>query len=157
MRAIRSKWHCLYAERFTFVAYGGPVTMQFGVGHDFMTNKMPTVDSAIAYLQHTCVSNDARLFLNSRPISGSATPRSDATQRSPREAPGWARRLRTILVARRSCDRFSGCHKLARVDLSGATQAICDVDSFLGGAWSPDSTIVFGSYRGLTRVSATGV
>jgi serine/threonine protein kinase/Tol biopolymer transport system component len=52
---------------------------------------------------------------------------------------------------------FQVGHKLERVDLSGgATQVICDVDFLLGGAWNSAGTIVFGTFRGLMAVPATG-
>ncbi|HEX7157784.1 MAG TPA: protein kinase [Edaphobacter sp.] len=53
---------------------------------------------------------------------------------------------------------FPSGRKLKRVDISGgAPQVICSFAGFLlGGAWNPDGIIVFGSDKGLMKVSAAG-
>ena len=52
---------------------------------------------------------------------------------------------------------FSAAGKLERVDISGgAPQFICSAPFLLGGAWNPDGVILFGSYQGLMKVSASG-
>jgi Tol biopolymer transport system component len=54
---------------------------------------------------------------------------------------------------------FSGADsKLKKIAVSGGPPTgLCDVDIFLGGSWSEDDTIVYGSFRrGIYRVSANG-
>jgi eukaryotic-like serine/threonine-protein kinase len=54
---------------------------------------------------------------------------------------------------------FATVSKLERVDISGGAppQTICDVTvGGFGGAWNQDGVILFGSLRGLMRVSAAG-
>ena len=54
---------------------------------------------------------------------------------------------------------FSGADsKLKKIAVSGGPPTgLCDVNIFLGGSWSEDDTIVYGSYgRGIYRISANG-
>jgi hypothetical protein len=53
---------------------------------------------------------------------------------------------------------FAADGKLRKVSTSGGPAIdVADMDSFYGGTWLPDGSIVYGSYsRGLTRVSASG-
>ncbi len=52
---------------------------------------------------------------------------------------------------------FSAGGKLRKVAVSGGSpQNLCDAAGFSGGAWSKDATIVFGSAKGLFRVSDQG-
>jgi Tol biopolymer transport system component len=47
--------------------------------------------------------------------------------------------------------------RLKKIDLAGGVpQDICDASDFFGGAWNAEGTIVFGSSKGLFRVSAQG-
>jgi serine/threonine-protein kinase len=46
--------------------------------------------------------------------------------------------------------------KTIRLDATAVPVVICAAGSFLGGAWAPDGTIIFGSFYGLQRVVATG-
>jgi serine/threonine protein kinase len=67
-------------------------------------------------------------------------------------SPFWSPDSRTIA--------FQSGGKLERVDISGgAPHAICTLDRrsrFLGGAWNAEGVILFGSDKGLMKVSATG-
>ena len=52
---------------------------------------------------------------------------------------------------------FTSQGQLRKVELGGASQqTVCDVEGFLGGAWSPDGVIVFGALRGLMQVPDAG-
>jgi Tol biopolymer transport system component len=52
---------------------------------------------------------------------------------------------------------FLGQGKLKKVEPTGGPPvALCDATTLLGGAWSRDDTIVFGSTNGLLQVSASG-
>jgi hypothetical protein len=52
---------------------------------------------------------------------------------------------------------FQAGSKLERVDISGgAPQVICNEGLNAGGSWNRDGVILFGSFRGLMRVSAAG-
>jgi serine/threonine protein kinase len=53
---------------------------------------------------------------------------------------------------------LSSDHKLKKVDISGGpAQTLCDAVSVWGGSWSPDGTILYGSFPSVVmRVSAAG-
>ncbi len=52
---------------------------------------------------------------------------------------------------------FPTPNKLKRIDSSGGPSlTVCDTPSVLGGAWSRDDEIIFGSYLGVMRVPASG-
>jgi eukaryotic-like serine/threonine-protein kinase len=52
---------------------------------------------------------------------------------------------------------FLGQGKLKKIEAAGGPPlTLCDVPSFLGGAWNRDDKIVFGSFAGLLQVSASG-
>ena len=63
--------------------------------------------------------------------------------------PFWSPDSRTVA--------FVSAGKLSKVDAaSGSPKEIGDADGFTGGTWSQDNLILFGSTRGLFRISAEG-
>jgi eukaryotic-like serine/threonine-protein kinase len=63
--------------------------------------------------------------------------------------PFWSPDSRTLA--------FQAGSKLERVEISGgAPQVLCSVAMVVGGSWNQDGVILFGSTRGLMRVSAAG-
>ena len=63
--------------------------------------------------------------------------------------PFWSPDSRTLA--------FQAGSKFERVDISGgAPQVICNESLNAGGSWTRDGVILFGSFRGLMRVSAAG-
>jgi Tol biopolymer transport system component len=87
----------------------------------------------------------ASLFV--RPIGSTSFRRLGGTDDA--SLPFWSPDSRTIA--------FAGGGRLKRVDAAGgAPKDIGEAPGFAGGAWNSEGTIVFGSAKGLYRVSAEG-
>jgi Tol biopolymer transport system component len=86
-------------------------------------------------------------FLYVRPIGSVAPQKMPGTEDAAQ--PFWSADSRSIAFV------ISG--KLKKVEASGGPpQDICDAPDFSGGTWNNDGTILFGSSKGLFRVSAEG-
>jgi len=82
-----------------------------------------------------------------RPIASVTPLRLPGTEGA--EQPFWSGDSRSIA--------FIAGGKLKKVEASGGPpQNLCDVTDISGGAWNRDGTIIFGTARGLFRVSAQG-
>jgi Tol biopolymer transport system component len=76
---------------------------------------------------------------------------------TPQPLPGTESALHLFWSADSRSIAFVAGGKLKKVEATGGPpQEICDASDFVGGDWNSDGTIIFGTARGLFRVSAQG-
>ncbi len=92
--------------------------------------------------------NDGTFLLYVRPVGAVTPQRLDGTNDA--SLPFWSSDSRSIAF-------MTPSGKLKKVQADGGPpQDLCDAPGFTGGTWNSDGTILFGSAKGVYRVSAQG-